>query len=355
MKKILFAILTSVIFVACSNDDDSSHIDGDQNKLIFDISAVSSLNNLKAGQPIHSQEASHNITNVNVIAFKEVSGVYVYEKTFTISGWSLSNTSQQHIVDNADMLSAGNYSFIALGRSSNDNYTLTTLTAGTTKYEDYVASVQNSGDEYELFAGTGEATIVAGGGARVRLDMTRKVGGLLGYFTNIPEYYEGTKVRYLRLSISAANKEVVISSGLGKQAADNGYNIIDIDLSLQNVLNGVYTGNDLSSAGVVKLGNSQLGGAYLIPVNNVRFTLGLYDANEQPVKEWTVLNGTDTSFNILPNNFYSIGTKAKANSTDGGTPEDESDDDKASDLLTNQEIEITISDDWETLHDLTIQ
>lgn len=355
MKRILFAILTCIIFAACSNEEDPINIDVD-NKLIFDISAENNHNNVKAGQPIHGQVVNHNITSVIVIAFKEVSGEYVYEKTFTISGWSSSITdSLLHIVDDNEKLISGNYQFIALGRNSNDNYTLTNLVAGTTKYADYAASVLTSGDEYELFAGIGNATISEAGGARVKLGMTRKVGGFLGYFANIPEYYENTKVKYLRLSISAANKEVALSSGLGQQAVENGYNIIDIDLSTQDVLNDVYAGNDLSSAGVVKLDNSQLSGVYLIPVNGVTFKLGLYDENEQPLKEWSVLNGSETSFNILPNNFYSIGTKKKSDSTNGGTPDDESDDDKTIDLLTNQEIEITISDDWDMLHDLTIQ
>lgn len=353
MKKILLAILCGTLITACSNDD-SSEVDY-TDKLIFDISAVNKLENTRAGQPIYSQEAVHTITRVNVHAFKEVAGEYLFEKTYTVTSWASGLSSLQHIVNDTDKLSPGNYKFLAIGQRATDNYTLTTGSLGVTKHEDMAASIANLGDEHELFGAEGSAVIGADGGGRVKLDMIRKVGGVMVYVANVPKYLLGDSIMYLRLSTSDANKTVNIYNGTGSDSFSSVHNIINIDLSTQDVENGIFTGNDLEAEGIVKLANSQLAGAYLIPIQGVTLTLGLYNKDGQAVKEWTVLNGSETSHNILSNNFYSIGTKVKSDSLNGGTDDDDSDDDKAQDMLTNQEIGITISANWGPIHDLTIE
>lgn len=85
-------------------------------------------------------------------------------------------------------------------------------------------------------------------------------------------------------------------------------------------------------------------------------TLGLYDAGGTAIKEWIVKdsNGGASTFNILPNNFYSLGMKAKAGNVNGGTT-DPGDDDAPVDLLQDQNLVITISPAWELIHNLVIQ
>ena len=112
----------------------------------------------------------------------------------------------------------------------------------------------------------------------------------------------------------------------------------------------------MSGAGVVKVPNSQLGGLFLIPVSGVTLTLGLYTADGTVIKEWVVKDssGNLTTFDIQANHFYSLGMKAKANTTTG-EPGDPGDDDAPVDLLTDQNIVITISPAWELIHNLVIQ
>ena len=50
-----------------------------------------------------------------------------------------------------------------------------------------LASIVNSGDESEIFAGSADAEVMAQGGTRVSIEMTRKVAGVLGYFKNVPK------------------------------------------------------------------------------------------------------------------------------------------------------------------------
>ena len=188
--------------------------------------------------------------------------------------------------------------------------------------------------------------------------MTRKVAGILGYFKNVPQQLNGSTVQYLRLTVSNSNQQVNLTTGTGINTAPASYKVIDIDLSGQAVSDGVFIGNDLSSQGVVKVANSQLGGAFYMPVSGVTMTLGLYDSTGTAIKEWIVKdssNGNATTFDILANHFYSLGIKGVAGSTNGGTPGNTGDDDNPIDLLIDQNIVITISPAWALIHNLIIQ
>ena len=62
-----------------------------------------------------------------------------------------------------------------------------------------------------------------------------------------------------------------------------------------------------------------------------------------------------TQFNLMANHFYALGVKGATGSVDGGTPGNPGDDDAPVDLLTDQNIVITISPAWELIHNLVIQ
>lgn len=352
--RILFSIFASILLFACSSDDQSSTENDAPKGLEFEIKAATQLQT-KAGSPVYSQDATQSVTRVSVLAFRSDGTNFLYVKTYDISGWSAGTNFKRYPVADVDKLPAGNYKFLAIGRDATDLYQLmpATLTVGTTKIEDVTASITNSGDEYEIFAGSTQADVLAQG-TRVSITMTRKIAGILGYFKNVPQMLDGKTVKFLRLTASQGNKQVNLVSGLGSTAATT-YNIFNMDLSGQPVQNEMYTGNDLSGVGVVKLANSQLSGAYLIPAGGVTLTLGLYDASNVAIKTWSVKDANSTTFNILANNFYSLGVKQKANSTTGTDPNDPGDDDSAIDLLQDQTITITIDPAWNTIHPLVIQ
>ena len=352
MKKTFFLLFASVAFFACSSDEQTIDNGQDPESLVFEIAAKTQLSTTKAGTPVYSQDASQSVTRVSVHAFKSNGTDYLYVKTYDISDWTAGSTFKRYAVPIGDKLDAGDYKFLAIGRDASDLYQLPTL-GSTTKIEDVTATITASGDESEIFAGTVQAQVLSQG-TRVSLTMTRKIAGILGYFKNVPQMLDGKTVRYLRLSASAGNKVVNLGSGIGSTSATT-YNIINIDLSTQSVANEMYSGNDLSSAGIVKLPNSQLSGAYMIPVSGITLTLGLYDAANAVIKTWSVRDGASSTFNITANHFYSLGVKHKPGTTTGSDPGDPGDDDDAIDLLQDQAITITIDPAWNTIHPLTIQ
>lgn len=348
MKKILFILFASTAFFACNNDEQTLDNNGDEG-LVFEITTKTQSIATRAGAPVYSQDTSHTVARVSVYAFKSDGTDYLYVKTYDIPSWTTGVSSRRYTVPNGDKLAAGDYKFLAVGRDLTDEYELTTLSAAT-KLEDVTASIAASGDEYEIFAGVAQANVLAQGG-RVSINLTRQVAGVLGYFKNVPQILDGKTVRYLRLIASEGNKEVNLTSGIGSDVAV-AYDIFNIDLSTQTVADEMYTGNNLSTAGIVKLPNSQLSGAYMIPVDGITLTLGLYDASNVAIKTWTVKDGTSTTFDITANHFYSLGVKRKPGTITGTVP---ADNDDAIDLLQDQAITIIIDPAWSTIHSLVIE
>lgn len=356
MKKLMFLVATSALLFACSESDDPVPV-AQENGVTFEISAVNDMKDGSATRtPIYSQEATQHVTQVMVHAFKSNGTDYLYSKSFTISGWTDGTTFKRYAVGDSEKLTQGDYKFLAVGRPASDTYTISTLTADTTPFGSVQASVAASGNETEIFSGWSQATVTDQGG-RVSIEMTRAVAGVLGYFKNVPQTINGTTVQFLRLSLTDTNQAVNLSNNTAINGATTSYNLIDIDFTnpAQSVGQYVYTGNDLSGQGVVKVANSQLYGSYLLPVSGVQMTLGLYDAGGNALKTWVVKDSNgDATFNILANHFYSLGMKAQAGNVNGGTP-DPGDDDAPIDLLTDQSIVISISPAWTLIHNLVIQ
>lgn len=365
MKKLVFLAMASALLFSCSNNDDPlPNEEGQKGGVTFEVSAVNGLTDGMGGRgALYSQEAVQNITNVQVHAFlSNGSGNFLYKKTYDISGWTAGTTFKRFEIASDDDLGPGTYKFLAVGRDASDTYTITPSPFdATTSYSDVEAMVAANGGESEIFAGSADAVITDG--SRVSIPMTRKVAGVLGYFKNVPEKLNNADgvektVRYIRLTATDANKRVNLSTGVGISTEVAPYQIFEIDMNGQTVTGGVYPGNDLSSQGVIKVANSQLAGAFMIPVADVQFTLGLYDTSDNVVKTWSVLNGTNDTFSLLANHFYSLGVKKATGSTDGSTPGNPGqpgDEDAPIDLLNDQNIVITVSPAWELVHNLVIR
>lgn len=355
MKSVVFlSVMSLLMFASCSNEDNVDPVENENGSVTFELSAV---NEIESGSvtraPVYSQEATQHVTQVDVYAFKKSGADYLFEKSYNIAGWTDGTTFKRFSVPEENKLAMGDYKFLAVGVGADNQFTVTTPTASTTKFEDMVATIAAAGSETEIFAGSTPYTIIAQG-SRVSIQMTRKVAGVLGYFKNVPTTVDGTTVKYLRLSVSTSNLVTNLSSGAGSTAGATPYNIINIDLSTQGTANDVYTGNTVAS-GIVKVPNSQLSGNYLVPVNGITMTLGLYDAGGTALRTWAVSSpGDGTTFNILANHFYTLGKKV-ASGTTTGDPDDPNDDDNPIDLLTDQTITITISPNWIAIHDLVLQ
>lgn len=350
MKKIalLFASC-AIIFGSCAKNE------GRENGLApgtlrFEVSAK---NSIETRADLYSQEPVHSVANVKVYVFQKSESDYLYFKTYTIP-WALNESFARYDVLTADMLPAGDYKFLAVGRDATDNFTLPALTANTTKYEDFIVSVSAAGEETEIFAGNYTAT-VSSEGMRIPITITRQVAGVLGYFKNIPADIGGTAVKYLRLTVSDSNLDLNLTTSLGADPTGAPYNLIDVDLSAQTInSDGAFSGNDLTAQGVVKVANSQLNCAFVMPVTGITLTLGLYSAADAPLKTWVILNeGSASNFNIVANHFYALGTKVAADSATGTTEDPRPD--SPIDLMKDQAITVTITPNWTLIHDMTLQ
>ncbi|WP_297930610.1 FimB/Mfa2 family fimbrial subunit [uncultured Alistipes sp.] len=350
MKKFAMSLLSCALLLgACSKDEEKGE-NHPYGTLRFEVAAQSAPDT-RAG--LNSQEPIHSVADVKVYVFRKSGSNYLYHKTFAMP-WSAGASFGRYDVPTAEMVPAGDYKFLAVGRDAGDRFSLPALTANTTDYNDIVVSVTAAGQETEIFSGTYTAT-VSSEGMRIPVTITRQVAGVLGYFKNVPANIGGTTVKYLRLSISNSNKNLNLTTGLGSNPTGTSFNLINVDLSSQTVNgDGAYTGNDLSAQGVVKLPNSQLNGAFVVPVTGVTLTLGLYDAANAPLKTWTVLNdNAESSFSIVANHFYALGTKVAAGSTTG-TPERPVAD-APIDLMKDQAITVTVLPNWAFIHNMTLQ
>lgn len=356
MKHYLLIALASISLLACSKNDSTDSNDIPDGNIVFELATVNELQSgMSRTRPLYSQEAIQEVEQVSIYAFKKNGADYQYDTIYTVSNWSKGSTFMRFPIGTSNKLKVGDYQILVIGREATDNYTITTPTIGSTLPTAITATIANPGMESEIFAGNTSFT-VSSEGVRVSVEMTRQIAGILGYFKNVPAMIGSSNVKTLRLTISNADKQVNLYSGIGSTPTNATYEIFNIDLSGQTVTaEGVYAGNDLNGQGVIKVDNSQLLGSFILPINNVTMTLGLYDNTGTALKTWKVLNANNETINISANNFYALGQKvAKGDTTGGGTP-DPGDDDAPIDLLKDQVIAITINPNWAQFHNLTIQ
>lgn len=356
MKKwMLFPVASLFVFAACTNDENAmvqpEPVNGN---VSFEISTVNRLST----RALNSQTTAQHVTDVSVYAFQnDGGGNYLYFRTYnnTDIGWTDGTSSKIYVVPQADAtkkIPVGDYKFVAVGRETTDNYTLPTFVAGTTTYEEMIASV--SGAVTEIFSGSSAVMSITADGARIPIEMTRAVAGVLGYF-KVPVKMNNVTVNSLVLSIDDTNTSVNLTNGAAIADVTTPATVFTIDLSaaVDADLDGYY--DNVTAAGVVTLPNSRLTGAYLLPVAGVTLTLALNDATATPLKTWTVaVDGVSGPANLLANNLYSFGTKMMDDSTTNNDA-DPSNDDDALDLMTDQEIILTINPNWASVSDLTIQ
>lgn len=241
----------------------------------------------------------------------------------------------------------------------------------------------------------------------VSIELTRQVAGMLGYFKNVPAYvssetygseiegYEGNWAKVAKIVVKANKKaegfqfpNTLLASngsynGVKGASYDNGEDLLTFEFTAGNTSNfgtvnpgDTYTfnmggKNYLAATGYtapesfVALDNTLFGGCYILPysehatdVDAVTLSVIFYDEsnNVLATKNVTTNNFTSpqtkTNYDILCNNFYSIGKKLKVDSAPetGGD-----DDDKPIDLSSTDEITVLINDAWEVIHDMGLE
>jgi hypothetical protein len=360
MKKIIPLLALSIVLCGSCNDDKPVPESG----LTF---YIKSDNPFLTRSTLYSSDAIQSIDDVKVYVFKTTDGgaTYQYHKTYDLAAeWQRGNNSVVHNVTRTEMLEDGSYRFLAVGMDTPADYIVQPpFTAGSTNYSNVYASLGSTVPQ-EIFAGV-EDNVIDSSVENVSILMTRRVAGVLGYFSNVPTTIGSQTVRYLRLTLNASNITLDITAdpaaGLPPHpATEPAYNIFNVDLSTQGTSNGVYTGTP-QVGGVAKLDNTTLVGAHVVPVpftTGATMTLSLVAEDGTTIlKSWQVRDDAgNITFNIMSNHFYSLGRKLQsANTTNGESDTNPDDDDMPIDLSRMQTITANIMAGWNTLHQMTLQ
>lgn len=367
MKKLLLmAAVGTMMFSACSNDENLSEIASNGEARPVELSmdfTVSSGAETRAGRPLYSSEALQRVNNLQLYIFKEGK----FEKSEKIEAFN-NNTSQgneSHTYKFTPQLENGNYQFFAVGFEEDQAYKELNFSKGTTTLDDAALELsENSKDAAEVFAGVSTQHTVNDDtkSLTASVTLTRTVAGVLGYFKNIP--YEVAKddemKRVMKVCVELVNKGTAanLKDNTTKSSTNATYKMLTIDLNDKNKDGDNNWYKNEAGTKPATVANSFLAGGYVLPfsktVGQPTFKVVLYGDGDVALKTYKVQveGSTDTELNVLANHFYSLGHKSKDDSTEGGGGEEDKDD--PIDLSKDQVITITVNANWETIHDLEL-
>ena len=371
MKKfLLMAAVGTMMFSACSNDDNLSEIASDGEARPVELSmnfTVSSGAETRAARPLYSSEALQWVNNLQLYIFKE--GKFEKSETINAFGDDKDHGTESHTYKFTPQLENGQYQFLAVGFEEAEAYKTLNFIKGTTTLDNAALELNDSKDAAEVFAGVSAQHTVSDDTKSLTASVTlnRTVAGVLGYFKNIP--YEVAKddemKRVMKVCVELINKGTAanLKDNTTKTSTSQIYKMLTIDL------NGKEKDGDnnwyKNEAGTTPatVANSFLAGGYVLPFNKTvgqsTFKVVLYGEGDAVLKTYKVqVEGSPNSeLDVLANHFYSLGHKSKDNNTDGTDPENPEgpkDPDKPIDLSKDQVITITVNANWETIHDLEL-
>lgn len=250
-KSYLFSAFAAgmVMLSACSSDGDltgGNESNDAVQQIVLQVANAGDGLQTRAGRPLYSSEALQTIENVRVLVYKNddaTEGVAAPAKTIVLDkklNWKESKTytnvaNGDHgrqltiFLKGDDKLTEGKYKIMAVGYSSNSDYTYSldiksaeqgTLAGADKVYSDITATLKANTPAEEVFAGDAEIRINAKqeviknttGENGVAVTLHRQVAGGLGYFTNIPAKVDGADAKYLRLVMRDANDVVTFKN-----------------------------------------------------------------------------------------------------------------------------------------------
>lgn len=365
MKKfLLMAAVGTMMFSACSNDDNLSEIASNGEARPVELSmdfTVSSGAETRAGRPLYSSEALQRVNNLQLYIFKDGK----FEKSEKIEAFNndANQGDESHTYKFTPQLENGQYQFLAVGFEEAEAYKTLNFTKGTTTLDEAALELNDGKDAAEVFAGVSEQHTVSDNTKSLTASVTlnRTVAGVLGYFKNIP--YEVAKddemKRVMKVCVELINKGTAanLKDNTTKSSTSAAYKMLTIDLTNETKADdGNYYKKDANSANPATVANSFLAGGYVLPFNKTvgqpTFKVVLYGDVALKTYKVQVEGSTNTELDVLANHFYSLGHKSKDDSTEGGGSEEDKDD--PIDLSKDQVITITVNADWETIHDLEL-
>lgn len=299
-----------------------------------------------------------------------------------------------HTVKVSGMTPDVKYKFVAIGYDS-DSETSTYGEFNDENNDGVFTTVTPITEQHlveELFAGSSNEVNTNNQGmftSNVAVTLTRQVAGMLGYFKNIPIMIGEKQVKYVKVYANAKYSTFSFPhqtdyNGVTKVENESKYCLLSFDLSkiatnfTSHSGEQYYTFNKIENGSLVNNGsentdaqpfsdnyrmadnlsiaeNSIFGGCYIIPygenVSGQTLTVELEGDDSNSLVVFNVKSSGQSDYDILCNNFYSIGKKLE---TDTTTPDPENPDEPI-DLSGNTNIEVIINDKWDVLHNMGIE
>ena len=285
MKKSLFMALAAgtFLFSACSSDDALNNDvaqDNSAQQIVLQVASSGDGLRTRAGRPLYSSAALQAIDKVRVLVYNPTDMKIAYDSNVLEWKDSKEYTTGGHgrrltvTIKGTEKLTAGNYKIVAVGYTSNGDYTYAQDVTGTASlkgetYSDITATLKASTmDAEEVFAGDADLKInddlsvdnKATGEIGAAVTMHRQVAGGFGYFTNIPSQIDGVDATTLRLVMRVKNNMLTFNNF--------NHDFTDKDANVKYVVNGSLSSVVTAPASDAKFSDG--GNAYVLYSINLK-------------------------------------------------------------------------------------
>lgn len=333
--KVIYCILLfiSMLLVSCTADEITVSDDSDEVTVVFKTDNGLSTRTTLAG--------SDNLQHVTYVHLYIFNGTTATSRCIASenANWkqSVGSTATQYYTLESklpDLSGNTTYTFLAVGldcKLTNSKADLTTGSAGTyglpgtivagngtttgTTLSSAVARLADSKTQSditisELFAGFREVAVQRGKNT-ITIDLYRRVAGVLGYFTNIPNNVVDVKLVLYKSQYKNVPLRKKDISDYGTEVLTGSEVLLDFPVSNEILKQETIVAEDFT---YTKLPGTVLKGAYMLPLNATTgqntLLLKTYNSSGTVVRTYSVKleNGT-TDFPIVANHFYSLGIK----------------------------------------------
>ena len=412
ITRYLYYLLTlPLVLSACTLQDEEMPVQGDaEQRIVLQVAESNSLTS-RAGRPLYSNEPKQEVDIVQLFIC-DASRTIVSKKT--IENWmGVSSPYDNHgrewsgtLTGNERVPEAGNYTVYAIGytyrektETEAENKTQYTVDSNKNLHE-YLNGLTGTFPEYltlsldatgeEIFAGSAPIETNVAGGFSATVELRRQVAGVYMYVKDIPNIANTTK---LSLTASADNNGLVLGkfdeenvmNGTAPASGEGRFELCSINLNEWKGTDSNWKNPYEGKADFQK--DTYYAGCFVIPFSATgeqSLQIERYEGNTKAqiwdvnlpdapksIWAWNATNNnfgdaaqnvteSETSYSLLRNHLYCIGTRGQDTFEDpsepgGEEPTPPSDDNPESLKGEGSPIILKVLDNWDKLYDMELE
>lgn len=416
ITRYLYYLLTlPLVLSACTSQDEEMPVQGDaEQRIVLQVAESNSLTS-RAGRPLYSNEPKQEVDIVQLfICTKNDNGNYTIVSKKEIGNWMDTskeyNKGRKHeiLLTGADHLPEGeaDYMIFAVGytyrEGNNTEYTVGTestnlhtyleglKTDGSNTFPEYLTLSLNNAPGEEIFAGSEPIGTNVAGGFSATVELRRQVAGVYMYVKDIPSIEKTTK---LSLTASADNNGLVLGqfdeenvmNGTAPESGEGRFELCSINLNEWKDTDGNWKNPYAGEADFQE--GAYYAGCFVIPFSATgeqSLQIERYEGNTKAqtwdvnlpdapksIWAWNATNNnfgnaaqevteSETSYSLLRNHLYCIGTRGQDEFEDSSEPGGEeptppSDDNPESLKREGSPIILKVLDNWDRLYDMELE